>query len=134
MEMEITFPGGKRVDASFGEFTIKTDQGIAGGGLDSAPNPFNYFLASMGTCAGVFVLSYCSNRGIPTDGIKLIQRSVADPNLRMIGEVEIEIVLPVDFPEKHEKAVVRAAGLCAVKKHIAQGLPKFNVTSVRKTD
>ncbi len=130
--MEITFPGGKRVDASFGDFTIKTDQRIAGGGENSAPNPFDYFLASMGTCAGIFVLSFCSSRGISTDDIKLVQRTVVDPELGMVGEVEIEIVLPADFPEKYVETVARAAGLCAVKKHIAKALPKFNVTAVRK--
>ena len=52
MEMEITFPGGARVDANFGGFTIKTDQPP----VASAPTPFATFLASIGTCPGIYVL------------------------------------------------------------------------------
>ena len=40
MEMEIIFPGGKRVDANYKGFTIKTDQAIYNGGENSAPAPF----------------------------------------------------------------------------------------------
>jgi hypothetical protein len=49
MEMEITFPGGARVDASFGPYVVQTDQPSAGGGEGSAPTPFAVFLASLGT-------------------------------------------------------------------------------------
>ena len=52
MEMVISFPGGKRVDAEFGGMVIQTDQPPQGGGEGSAPTPFALFLASMGTCAG----------------------------------------------------------------------------------
>ena len=37
MEMIIDFPGGARVDAHFGKFTVQTDQPTQGGGEDSAP-------------------------------------------------------------------------------------------------
>ena len=67
MEMEITFPGGARVDANFGGMTVKTDQPVQGGGQGSAPTPFATFLASIGTCAGIYVLGFCQQRGIPTE-------------------------------------------------------------------
>ena len=51
MEMEISFPGGARVDAAFGDFVVKTDQSPHNGGEGSAPPPFSLFLASIGTCA-----------------------------------------------------------------------------------
>ena len=56
MEMKVYFPGGKRVYADYGGFTIETDQPARGGGDDSAPAPFDLFLASIGTCAGIFAL------------------------------------------------------------------------------
>ena len=58
MEMVIDFPGGKRVDAHFGPFTVMTDQPPQGGGMGSAPTPFATFLASIGTCAGIYVLGF----------------------------------------------------------------------------
>lgn len=126
MEMEITFPGGARVDASFGNFTIKTDQPP----VASAPTPFATFLASIGTCAGIYVLGFCQQRGIPTSGIKIVQRVQSDPRTGLIGQVDLDIQLPPDFPEKYKAAVIRSAEQCAVKKHL-ENPPKFNVfTSV----
>jgi len=118
MDMEIVFPGGKKADALYKGFTIKTDQPPHGGGDGSAPAPFDLFLASFGTCAGVYVLYFCEKRNIPTEGIKVIQRTEKDPKKRMISRIEIEIQLPSGFPEKYKEAVARSAELCAVTKHI----------------
>ena len=117
MEMIIDFPGGARVDAHFGDFTVPTDQPPSGGGEGSAPTPFATFLSTIGTCAGIFVLGFCRQRGIPTDGIRLVQRMRTDPNTHLVGEIDVTIHLPADFPERYAGAVVRAAEQCTVKKH-----------------
>ncbi|MDP2898150.1 MAG: OsmC family protein [bacterium] len=118
MDMEIVFPGGKRVDAVYRGLTIKTDQSKFGGGEGSAPAPFDLFLASIGTCAGIYVLSFCQERAIPTENMKLVQRMERDAEKKMIRKIEIEIQLPPSFPEKYKQAVVKAAHLCAVEKHL----------------
>ncbi|HEC21301.1 MAG TPA: osmotically inducible protein OsmC [Chloroflexi bacterium] len=124
MEMEIVFPGGARVDAIMGNMVIPTNQD------GSAPAPFGLFLASIGTCAGIYVLSFCQKRGIPTEGIRIIQRMHMNPFTRMIERIELDIQVPPDFPEKYKDAVIRSAELCAVKKHL-ENPPVFEVyTSV----
>lgn len=124
--MIITLPGGKKVDAEYKGMTIKTDQGIRAGGEGSAPEPFSLFLASIGTCAGIYVKSFCDQRGIPTDNIRLVQKMGYNPETRMIDKIDIDIQLPADFPEKYREAVVNVADLCAVKKHLADP-PKITV-------
>ena len=126
MEMVIDFPGGARVDAHFGSFTIKTDQPAIGGGEDSAPTPFATFLASLGTCAGIYVLGFCRQRGLPTEGIQLIQRTHNDPTSGMVDQVDLEIQVPPTFPEKYLPALVHSAEQCAVKKHFEHP-PKIGV-------
>ncbi|MCK5033400.1 MAG: OsmC family protein [Calditrichia bacterium] len=126
MEMIIDFPGGARVDAHFDQFTIPTDQSPLGGGESSAPTPFATFLASIGTCAGIYVLGFCKQRGISTDGVQIIQRMHSNPMTGMIGKIDLEIQVPEDFPEKYRSSLVRAAELCAVKKHFEQP-PTFEV-------
>ena len=101
MEMTIDFPGGARVDAHFAGFVIPTDQPAMGGGEGSAPTPFATFLSTIGTCAGIYVLGFCQQRDIPTDGIELIQRLEFDTAKRMVGKISIDIVVPPDFPEKY---------------------------------
>jgi putative redox protein len=128
MEMEITFPGGARVDANFGGMTVRTDQPIQGGGEGSAATPFATFLASIGTCAGIYVLGFCQQRGIPTRDIKIVQRIHSDRTTGLVGQIDLEIQLPPDFPEKYKAAVIRSAEQCAVKKHLEHP-PVFNVTT-----
>ncbi len=109
MEMTIDFPGGARVDAHFGPYTLKTDQPAQGGGDASAPTPFATFLASIGTCAGIYVLGFCRQRGISPEGISLTQRLEMDPLSGMVARVLLDINLPPAFPEKYRAAVIRSA-------------------------
>jgi len=124
--MEVVFPGGKKVDANYNGFKIKTDQPVYSGGSGTAPAPFDLFLASIGTCAGIYVLGFCQQRGISTEGVKIVQRMEVDPFKRGIGKIILEIQVPQDFPEQYKDAVIRSAELCAVKKHM-QDPPKFDI-------
>jgi ribosomal protein S12 methylthiotransferase accessory factor len=128
MEMIIDFPGGARVDAHFGPYTVPTDQPPAGGGDGSAPTPFAVFLSSMGTCAGIYVLGFCRQRGLPTDGIRIVQRMHSNPFTGMVSQVDLEIQVPPTFPEKYRPSLIRSAELCAVKKHFEQP-PVFEITT-----
>lgn len=124
MEMLIDFPGGARVDAHFGPFTVKTDQPPAA----TAPTPFATFLASIGTCAGIYVLGFCQQRGLPTEGIRIIQRMHSNPFSGMVEKIDLEIQVPPTFPEKYRPSLIRSAELCAVKKHF-ENPPKIDVTA-----
>ncbi len=129
MEMTISFPGGARVDARFGSYTVRTDQPPEGGGEGSAATPFATFLASIGTCAGIYVLGFCRQRGLPSDGIRIVQRLGADPATGMVGKIDLEIHVPPGFPEKYHAALVRSAEQCAVKKHM-ESPPRFAISTV----
>ncbi len=117
MEMTIDFPAGARVDAHFGSFVVPTDQPRPGRRPGFGPTPFATFLSTIGTCAGIYVLGFCQQRGIPTEGIRLVQRMQTDPATRLVSDVQVTIELPAGFPAKYADAVVRAAEQCAVKKH-----------------
>lgn len=124
--IEITFDGGKVVTAHSGSHTIKTDQPVKAGGEDSGPSPFELYLASIGTCAGIYVKSFCDNRQIPAGNIKIIQKTVFDKETDLPVSVTIDIKLPPDFPEKYKDSILHVAGLCKVKKSIANP-PEFHI-------
>lgn len=128
MEMVIDFPGGAQVDAHFGPYTVVTDQPPHGGGQGLAPTPFATFLASIGTCAGIYVSGFCRQRGISTEGIRIIQTLEANPLNGMVSKVKLDIHLPPEFPEKYKTAVIRSADQCAVKKHFEQP-PQFEIST-----
>ena len=119
MDMVISFEEGKKVNAHYKDMLIKTDQPLRAGGEGSAPEPFTLFLASIGTCAGIYVKSFCDQRGLSSDNIKLIQSMTYNKEKKLIDSINIEIQLPEDFPEKYKEAVIKAADLCTVKKHLA---------------
>ena len=127
--MIVRFPGGKRVDAEYAGYTIRTDQPPQGGGEGSAPPPFDLFLASIATCAGIYVKGYCDARGLATEGLGLEMQIEREPEKHRVVRLVLEIKLPEGFPEKHREAVIRAADLCAVKKHILSP-PAFEIRTI----
>ena len=130
MELIIDFPGGARVDAHFGPYTVHTDQPAHGGGDGSAPTPFATFLASIGTCAGIYVLGFCRQRGLPTEGLRLVQHLEVDHSTGLVSQVLLDIQLPAGFPEKYRAAVIRSAEQCAVKKHFERVLESRHPASL----
>lgn len=128
--MEITFDGGKVITAHVHGHSIRTDQPINNGGGNTAPSPFELFLASIGTCAGIYVKSFCDNRKIPTENIKIIQKTEFNKETGLPVSIIIDIQLPADFPEKYKSSVINVAELCKVKKSIASP-PVFKVTSTQ---
>jgi len=132
MDFRITFPGGKKVNAEYGDMVIKTDQSVASGGEGTAPEPFMMFLASLGTCAGIYVLSFIRNRDISTEGLELIQHNEFELNEKGVPnltKITIDIKVPVGFPEKYHEAIIRVADQCKVK-HTIQNPPEFEIKVV----
>lgn len=128
MDMIIDFPGGARVDAHFGPYTVSTDQPPAGGGRGMAPTPFAVFLSSLGTCAGIYVLGFCRQRNLPTENIRIVQRVHANHSTGLVDSVDMEIQVPPEIPEKYHKALILSAELCKVKQQMAAP-PEFNITT-----
>ena len=120
MSILVTFPGGVKVNARLEEFTVATDQPVRAGGEGSAPAPFGLFLASLATCAGYYVKAFCDSRQIPSDGMTLSMDTEYNPAEKMIGKIIIRIHVPADFPERYDAAVINAAAVCAVKRHLSE--------------
>jgi putative redox protein len=132
MDITITFPGGKKVDAHYGDVVIRTDQSVKSGGDGSAPEPYMYFLASIGTCAGIYVLSFCQSHDIPTDGVKIIQHhefTSPAPGKSRLSKISLDLVVPSDFPQHYYDAIIRVSEQCAVKKAIMDP-PEFEIKTI----
>lgn len=130
MEMEILFPGGMRVSSRYKGFVVETDQPKSEGGDSSAPEPYDMFLSSIGTCAGVNVLYFCKSRNIPVDRIQMAMSIEKNERTPLVERIHIRIHLPEDFPERYRRAVLRAADLCAVKRSFSDP-PEISITAER---
>lgn len=129
MPMEITFPGGAAVHAEFKGFTVRTDQPEKNGGQNTAPAPFELFLASIGTCAGFFALRFCQERHIDTADLRVTLDAARNPETHRVETLSLRIHLPQGFPEKYRAAILRTVDQCSVKKHILEP-PRFDVEAV----
>ena len=128
MSMKITFPGGVRVNAEFKGFSVATDQQVEHGGGGAAPEPFDLFLASLGTCAGFYALRFCQQRSIDTRGLGLTLATEKDAAGQRLALVRLAIELPDGFPEKYREAMIRSVDQCAVKRHVLNP-PRFEVVT-----
>ena len=124
--MKVTFPGGLAVDAHYKGHTVHTDQPEKHGGGNTASAPFDLFLASIATCAGLYALRFCEKRGFSADELSITLEPVRDPEDKRVATIRIEVHLPQGFPEKYHTAVLRAIDQCAVKRHIVNP-PDFDV-------
>lgn len=124
--IEVSFPGGKRVDAQVGQFLIQTDQAVRVGGTGTAPEPFSLFLAALATCAGIFALGFCQSRNIDTQGLGLRMACTWDQVRKLYGHIEFHLTLPPGFPEQYRDSICKAIELCTVKRHLMEA-PNFAV-------
>ena len=129
MEFKVTLEGGKRVATRVGDHLIMTDQPTKHGGADSAPAPYDLFIASIGTCAGFYIQSYCENKGIDSSGIEITLGLKRDPETKKISGFVTKIHVPQDLPKKLYPALRKVAEQCAVKKTIMNN-PEFIVETV----
>ena len=126
--MQIDFPGGKRVISTYKGFTVETDQPKKEGGDGTAPEPYDVFLSSIGTCAGIYVVYFCERRGIPTEDIKMVLSFRRNEKSHVAEKITIRLHLPDDFPRQYRKAVAKAAEMCSVKQSFLNP-PEFDITA-----
>lgn len=127
-DITVRLTGARRVEARVGRHVVQTDQPTDNGGEDSAPSPFDLFLASIGTCAGIFIQGFCAQRNIPYEEIQLLERPTFGDD-GVLTSIDLEVRLPAGFPQKYREAVVKVAEQCSVKKALAKQ-PAFQVTAV----
>lgn len=126
-QVEVSFPGGRSVDAALGKHVVHTDQALHHGGTDTGPEPFDLFLAALATCAGLYVLVFCQARGIPTDQLRLVQEQISEDG--KLRRILLRVLLPPGFPQKYVDAVRAAANGCRVKKTLLDP-PEIEVVAV----
>ena len=126
MELKVTLEGGKRVATRVGNHVIETDQPKESGGDDSAPAPYDLFLASIATCVGFYIQSYCETKDIDVTGIRITLNATRDPESRQVSGFVTTIEVPPSLPDKLYPVLCKVAEQCAVKKTIMSN-PSFVV-------
>ncbi len=112
--MRIEYAGGMRLVAHHRGHAVLTDQTPKDLGNDEAMTPTELFVAALGTCPLVYVLTFAQRHNIPMEGLTadVDYEIVDDP--RRVGSVTIHINLPEPVSEPHRAALLRSAEQCLV--------------------
>lgn len=89
-------------------------------------SPFLIFLATAGMCSAVFVQAFMNQRGMSTEGVKIVQKMNYNQFTNQVSDIDIHVDLPESFPAKYNKAIKNVVDQCPVKQHLLAP-PSFNV-------
>ena len=115
--IQTKYAGNKKVDVEIGGFTVHTDLPAVMNGDNSAPNPFDLFVASFAACTAVFAMLYLDKVGLSKEGVNV----ALDPVFTKEGYMEsakVIVTVPADFPANHEKGLISMVEHCKVGKHL----------------
>ena len=135
MKVNVIYLDNLKLEASFDDYKIISDQPVRYKGDGLAPGPFDYFLASSAMCAAYFVKVYCKARSIPTEGIRISQQNIVDPNNRYKQSFVIQAELPQSISEKDRNGIISSMDRCTVKRVIQNEIDfKIEIKDSSETD
>ena len=113
-EVNVKYIGsmGFQVLASGHTFTI--DLSKEKGGNDLGMNPPEVFMASLGSCIGVYIAKYCDAAKINSEGMDIfLDWSLSDDKTK-IQRINVRIELPNADVGRRKDALLKVAGHCLI--------------------
>ena len=110
-------------EVTVGQYTLRVDEPISAGGTESAPDPYDYLLAALGSCTSMTIGWYARHHKIPLENVTVSLRhsrihaqdcaECATKN-GLLDRIDLDIQLtgPIT-PEQHAK-LMEIAGKCPV--------------------
>ncbi|MGQ9695668.1 MAG: OsmC family protein [Thermodesulfobacteriota bacterium] len=118
MQMEVTWQENFIFKAKSHEHEVFTDQHQTEGGTDKALTPAELFIASLGTCIGVYIVRFCRRHNLPTAGLKILLDWTVVKDPWRIGSINAEIHYPHNISESEKKGLLRMAESCFIQETI----------------
>ncbi len=94
--------------------TILVDQPVENGGDDQGPTPPEIFVTALGTCVGVYAISFCEKHHIPTDGLTVHTDWEKGTGPTRIAGMTVTIALPAGIPADKYQAFMRTVEQCLI--------------------
>jgi uncharacterized OsmC-like protein len=112
------YRGDMLFESVFGNHSLTIDLPAEMGGSDRGPTPPEVFIASLGSCVGAFVATYCANTGIDAEGLTVdVSYDKADDPSRLVN-LRVVVKLPKSEVGRREDALLRVAAHCPVHETI----------------
>ncbi len=118
MKMEVNLEQGFLFKAQCSGHEVAADQPEKEGGTNKAMTPSELFVASLGTCIGVYAVRFCKRHNLPTEGMKVFLDWTVVKDPWRIGSIKAELHYPHDIPDPEKKGLLRMAEACFVHETI----------------
>lgn len=115
MEAEVSFVDSTWMRAQAKDLVVKVGLPPARGGDPGAYGPFDMLLCALATCTAAGARAFLQERGFALSEAGLRIHAEQNEATHLLENVAIDILVPEDFPEKYEEAILRAAGGCPVR-------------------
>jgi putative redox protein len=83
-------------------------------GNDTGPNPIELFIASLGSCIGVYVVSYLKAQSLPTAGLSVDITWEEEKSPARVGHIDAKITLPDGITPEQSVMALKAAEQCKI--------------------
>ena len=113
------YKGDMLFESEMGSHTLTIDVPPAMGGNDRGPTPPELFIASLGSCVGAFVASYCAKSGVDATDLRVDVSFDKEENPTRLVNVQVTIFLPHGECKNRRQAMQRVAEHCPVHETIA---------------
>jgi len=127
MAITVSYEEGLRFRAWNGDHQVVIDLPEGVGGSNRGMSPPQLFIASLGSCIGVYVVDYCKRAGISCQGMKIHLDWKIKDDPKRIGDIGVKIELPsCELPPARKKAILSVAEHCLVHNTIHH-LPEVDI-------
>ena len=133
MRVEVRYKTHLQFQAITRGHEILSDQPLDNGGDDAGMTAPEWFLASLGSCAGFYVVKYLQTRGLDTAGLSIdvsAQKTTDSP--ARLDDIEIRLSLPIVLDDHQQQGLRKAVDACIVHNTLMH-TPKVT-TQIAHTD
>jgi len=121
-EVVVRYENGTRFTATCDGYTVATGKGDDGDTRRDGMAPSDLFIASLGTCIGLYVASYCRHHDIPCQGMTVELSHETERAPSRTTKVIATINLGAAVSPKDAEAILHVARHCHVHESIEQGM------------
>ena len=114
MEVLVEHLGGVQFEIKARQHKVVSDQLAENGGFDEGMTPPEFFLASLGSCAGFYAAQYLRKNKLATEGttVHVTADKAKDP--ARLDNFRIEVEVPAELSDKDREGVERSVHHCLI--------------------
>lgn len=96
--------------------SFSSDASVASGGQDAAPDPHDYFIASLAACKAITAIWYAKRHAIPLERVDTRVESDATDERRGVYRLDVQVAFHGPISDDQRAALFRAIEACPISK------------------